>query len=81
MSKVKLFSNPTNSVRLTLNNADQRNVSFLDFIKESCPSLYGEKAVYHPTSYLFNGHLQTGFAAYYNKSPTTKEVVYERFYY
>ncbi|KAI8976072.1 Alpha/Beta hydrolase protein [Pilobolus umbonatus] len=77
MSQVKLFHHP-DTVPLTLVNEGNRTVLFSDYIAETCPSLVGPKAVYHPTTYLFNGHLQTGYAAYYNHAPTVNEVVYER---
>ncbi|KAG1501442.1 hypothetical protein G6F53_011079 [Rhizopus delemar] len=75
MSKVKLFYNPET---VHIQTKAKQSVSLIDYIKEKCPSLYGPKAVYHSTPYLFNGHLQTAYAAYYNYSPTVKEVTYER---
>ncbi|GAN07853.1 AB-hydrolase YheT [Mucor ambiguus] len=77
MSQVKLFHNP-NPVQINLKNAGNRSVSLTEYIAEFCPSLVGPKAVYNPTSYLFNGHLQTGYAAYYTHSPTVNAVHYER---
>ncbi|OBZ89130.1 hypothetical protein A0J61_02831 [Choanephora cucurbitarum] len=77
MSRVKLFHSE-DPIKLALPNADNRVVSLTDFIAESCPSLVGPEAVYHPTTYLFNGHLQTGYAAYYNYAPTVNAVHYER---
>lgn len=77
MSQVKLFHH-SDPVKIKLTNAANRVVSLTDYIAESCPSLVGPKAVYNPTTYLFNGHLQTGYAAYYNHAPTINEVVYER---
>ncbi|KAG2192102.1 hypothetical protein INT46_006989 [Mucor plumbeus] len=77
MSQVKLFHNP-NPIQICLTNAGNRTVSLTEYITEFCPSLVGPKAVYNPTSYLFNGHLQTGYAAYYTHSPTINAVQYER---
>ena len=77
MSQVKLFHN-ANPVQICLTNAGNRTVSLTEYIAEFCPSLVGPKAVYNPTSYLFNGHLQTGYAAYYTHSPTVNAVHYER---
>ncbi|KAI9256846.1 Alpha/Beta hydrolase protein [Helicostylum pulchrum] len=77
MSQVKLFHN-SDPVKIQLRNEGNRSVSLTDYVAEKCPSLVGPKAVYHPTSYLFNGHLQTGYAAYHNYSPTVHEVIYER---
>jgi hypothetical protein len=77
MSQVKLFHN-SNTVKIQLNNANNRTVSLSDYVAETCPSLVGPKAVYNPTTYLFNGHLQTGYAAYYNHAPTSNVVHYER---
>lgn len=77
MSAVKLFHND-NPTKICLSNDNNRLVSIVDYIKEKCPSLFGPKAFYRPTSYLFNGHLQTGYASYFNYAPTTNEVVYER---
>ncbi|RCI01911.1 hypothetical protein CU098_010711 [Rhizopus stolonifer] len=77
MSQVSLFYG-SDPVKLTLSNANNRVVSFPDYIAEKCPSLVGPKAIYHPTSYLFNGHLQTAYAAYYNYAPTVNAVQYER---
>ncbi len=78
MSQVKLFYNPET---VHIQTKANQSVPLIDYIKEKCPSLYGPKAVYHSTPYLFNGHLQTAYAAYYNYSPTVKEVTYERFIY
>lgn len=78
MCEVKLFHND-NPTKICLTNDSDRIVSITDYIKETCPSLYGPKAYYKPTSYLFNGHLQTGYAAYYNYAPTANDVVYERY--
>ncbi|KAI7905100.1 Alpha/Beta hydrolase protein [Cokeromyces recurvatus] len=77
MSKVKLFHN-SHPVDLYLPNAGNRKISLTDYITETCPSLVGPKAVYNPTPYLFNGHLQTGYAAFYNHAPTVNAVTYER---
>jgi uncharacterized protein len=74
MTKVKLFHH-SNPVKIKAGN---RDISLTDYIAESCPSLVGPNAVYYPTSYLFNGHLQTGYAAYYNYAPTINAVQYER---
>jgi hypothetical protein len=74
MSKVKLFHH-SDPVKI---KTGDRDISLTEYIAESCPSLVGPKAVYHPTSYLFNGHLQTGYAAYYNHVPTVNAVHYER---
>ncbi|KAI9486060.1 MAG: Alpha/Beta hydrolase protein [Benjaminiella poitrasii] len=77
MSQVKLFHN-SNPVEICLPNAGNRKIALTDYISETCPSLVGPKAVYNPTPYLFNGHLQTGYASYYNHSPTVNAVTYER---
>jgi hypothetical protein len=77
MSRVKLFHN-SDPVKIKLTNAGDRTVRITEYIAETCPSLVGPKAVYTPTSYLFNGHLQTGYAAYYNHAPTINAVHYER---
>ncbi|KAI8368470.1 Alpha/Beta hydrolase protein [Blakeslea trispora] len=77
MSRVKLFHSE-DPVKLTLPSANDRTVSLTELIAESCPSLVGPEAVYYPTPYLFNGHLQTAYAAYYNYAPTVNAVNYER---
>ncbi|KAG0278339.1 hypothetical protein BGZ95_004212, partial [Linnemannia exigua] len=35
----------------------------VEYIKKRCPSLYGPNAVYKPTFWLANGHLQTACSA------------------
>lgn len=77
MTQVKLFHN-SDPVKIQLKNDGNRSVSLTDYVAETCPSLVGPKAVYNPTTWLFNGHLQTGYAAYHNYSPTVHEVIYER---
>lgn len=77
MSKVELFYS-SESTNLRLANNGNHNVSLINYVKETCPSLAGPKAVYKPTPFLFNGHLQTAYAAYSNSAPTTKPVKYER---
>ncbi|KAI8098535.1 Alpha/Beta hydrolase protein [Halteromyces radiatus] len=56
------------------------SVSLLDFIQRNCPHLYGPEATYHPTPYLFNGHLQTAYAAYYKGTLSMDDIKYERDY-
>lgn len=48
--------------------------SLRSFVESRCPSLLGE---YHPAWWLFNGHLQTGYAAVGDFSQVDK-VVYDR---
>ncbi|KAI9209501.1 Alpha/Beta hydrolase protein [Polychytrium aggregatum] len=43
-----------------------RRMPLSEFVKKHCPGLYGPKAVYHPTLWLSNGHLQTIFTSFYN---------------
>lgn len=74
MSKVKLFHH-SDPVKIKVDN---RDIALTEYIAETCPSLIGPEAVYRPTSYLFNGHLQTGYAAYYNYAPTVNAVHYGR---
>ncbi|KAI8147451.1 Alpha/Beta hydrolase protein [Fennellomyces sp. T-0311] len=76
MSSVKLFHHPS-PVTIKLKQGG-KTVRLNDYIAEKCPSLVGPKAYFSPTPYLFNGHLQTGYAAYYNGSPTMNDVCYER---
>ncbi|OZJ05117.1 hypothetical protein BZG36_01388 [Bifiguratus adelaidae] len=52
----------------------------VEYIKEACPSLAGPKAAYHPTPYLFNGHLQTFYAAFFKGSRRLDQVQYTREY-
>lgn len=77
MSKVKLFHHPS-PVNITLKQAGNASVCITDYLAEKCPSLIGPKAYYTPTPYLFNGHLQTAYAAYYAGTPTMNDVCYER---
>ncbi|CAO3689207.1 unnamed protein product [Rhizopus stolonifer] len=74
MSRVKLFHR-TETVGIERGN---KTVSLVDYIKQTCPSLYGPGAIYHSTPYLLNGHLQTAYASYYNGAATVKDVTYER---
>ncbi|KAI9029738.1 Alpha/Beta hydrolase protein [Phycomyces nitens] len=76
MGPVKLFHS-SNPVTIALKR-EGRKVSLVDYITQKCPSLVGPNAVYHPTPYLFNGHLQTAYASYYNGSTSKQDVVYER---
>ncbi|KAF7721357.1 hypothetical protein EC973_004838 [Apophysomyces ossiformis] len=75
MSAVKIFhSDSPTSITL---RPDGTTTSLIDYIAKTCPSLIGPKAVYNPTPYLFNGHLQTGYASYFNGS-SLYEVKYTR---
>ncbi|KAI8096462.1 Alpha/Beta hydrolase protein [Halteromyces radiatus] len=65
----KLFCHDQ-SVEIT---SDKKGVPFAYYLLSNCPSL---DDTYSPTPYLFNGHLQTGYAAIFKrKSP---HVIYER---
>lgn len=77
MSSVKLFHHP-NPVSISLKQAGNTSIPLTEYIAQKCPSLVGPKAYYSPTPYLFNGHLQTGYAAYYNGAGTKNDVCYER---
>ncbi|KAG0171069.1 hypothetical protein DFQ28_010557 [Apophysomyces sp. BC1034] len=76
MTSVKLLHSDS-PVSITLRQ-DGSNHLLTDYIAERCPSLTGPEAVYSPTPYLFNGHLQTGYASYYNGSSSAHEVTYDR---
>lgn len=75
MSKVKLFHHAS-PVGIKLRNGS--SVCLADYIADKCPSIVGPQACYHHTPYLYNGHLQTAYAAYYNGTPTMNDVSYER---
>ncbi|KAI8384369.1 Alpha/Beta hydrolase protein [Radiomyces spectabilis] len=74
MAAVKLTHHP-NTVPLLVKG---QRVALADYITSTCPTIVGPKATFTPTSYLFNGHLQTGYAAYYNSSTTDNDIVYQR---
>ncbi|KAL0076752.1 Alpha/Beta hydrolase protein [Phycomyces blakesleeanus] len=76
MGPVKLFHN-SNPVTIALKREGTK-LSLVDFIAKKCPSIVGPNAVYHPTPYLFNGHLQTAYASYYNGTSSKQEIEYER---
>ncbi|ORX62721.1 AB-hydrolase YheT [Hesseltinella vesiculosa] len=54
--------------------------TLLDLIQEKCPHLHGPDARYKATSYLFNGHLQTGYASMYKGTPEMDLISYDRQY-
>ncbi|CAG8535134.1 10757_t:CDS:2 [Scutellospora calospora] len=67
---VKIHSN-TESVKINVRDKETkeiREIKLLDYVSEKCPSLVGKNAVYYPTLWLPNGHLQTAYAAYANFS-------------
>ncbi|KAI9276516.1 Alpha/Beta hydrolase protein [Sporodiniella umbellata] len=74
MSRVKLF-HKAETVNIKRGNT---LVPLIEYVKQTCPSLYGPEAVYHSTPYMKSGHLQTAYAAYYNGAATVKDVTYER---
>nr|CAG8436650.1 9338_t:CDS:2 [Entrophospora candida] len=43
-----------------------QSIKLYDYLKEKCPSLLGEEARYYPTFWIYNGHLQTAYAAFAN---------------
>ncbi|KAI8376086.1 Alpha/Beta hydrolase protein [Radiomyces spectabilis] len=78
MRNVRLFHHP-NPCRIPVkHNAESKSVSLLDYLAERCPSLVGHSAQFHPSPYLFNGHLQTMYAAMYKDTATADKIVYER---
>ncbi|OZJ02612.1 hypothetical protein BZG36_04285 [Bifiguratus adelaidae] len=54
------------------------SMSFVDCVKQKCPSLYGPKAIFRPTWWLFNGHLQTAYASFYNAISKDDPIPYAR---
>jgi hypothetical protein len=40
-----------------------KSEDMVEYIKRKCPSLFGPQAVYKPTPWLANGHLQTACSA------------------
>ncbi|KAL0082140.1 Alpha/Beta hydrolase protein [Phycomyces blakesleeanus] len=71
------FSHNSDPVKIPLNTSEKTSLPLDEFIAQTCPSLIGPQATYTPTPYLFNGHLQTGYSANYNKlDPHT--LFYER---
>ncbi|KAI8333037.1 Alpha/Beta hydrolase protein [Chlamydoabsidia padenii] len=77
MTNVKLFHH-NETVKIPLDKST--TVSFVDFIKQKCPHLYGPEANFRPTPYLFNGHLQTGYASMYKGTPSMDDILYQREY-
>lgn len=75
--KCQIVPSPQSRVHFT-KQAGNTSIPLTDYIAQKCPSLVGPKAYYSPTPYLFNGHLQTGYAAYYNGAGTKNDVCYER---
>ncbi|KAI8074177.1 Alpha/Beta hydrolase protein [Gongronella butleri] len=51
--------------------------SFLELI-QSCPHLGGKESLFEATKYLFNGHLQTAYAAFYKGTPSMDLIKYDR---
>ncbi|CAG8678366.1 2057_t:CDS:2, partial [Racocetra persica] len=64
-SPVKIYSNPE-TVKINVRGKETNEIKLLDYISEKCPSLIGKNAVYYPTLWLPNGHLQSAYAAYAN---------------
>ncbi|SAM03354.1 hypothetical protein [Absidia glauca] len=66
------------TVLVPLDNTNK--VPFADFIRQKCPHLYGPEATFRQTPYLFNGHLQTGYASIYKGTPSMDDILYQREY-
>ncbi|CAG8803530.1 15943_t:CDS:2, partial [Gigaspora margarita] len=67
-SPVKIYSNPE-TAKINVRDKATKEINetkLLDYISKKCPSLIGKNAVYYPTIWLSNGHLQTVYAAYAN---------------
>lgn len=80
ISPVKITHHP-DPVRILVKDRKTDRVtkkSLIEYLAETCPLLIGEKARYIPTPWLFNGHLQTVHASYFNKTETGYDVKYER---
>ncbi|KAI9300874.1 Alpha/Beta hydrolase protein [Cunninghamella echinulata] len=70
---VKLFHG-SNSIKVATDKAS--SIPLPEYILANCPSLDGSKTTYYPTPYLFNGHLQTGYASIYKEK--SQHFTYER---
>ncbi|CAO3596510.1 unnamed protein product [Absidia cylindrospora] len=77
MTKVQLIHHKE-TVKVPLNKTTF--VSLIEFIQQKCPHLHGPEASFYATPYLFNGHLQTGYAAYYKGTPSMDDILYQREY-
>lgn len=66
------------SVKIPLRYAKDITVPLNEYLVEACPSLFGKKANYTPTSYLRSGHLQTMYASLYDSAKGTNDITYER---
>ncbi|ORZ25429.1 Alpha/Beta hydrolase protein [Absidia repens] len=77
MTKVQLIHHQE-TVKVPLDATTQ--VSLLEFIQQKCPHLYGPEAFFQQTPYLFNGHLQTGYASIYKGTPSMDDITYQRKY-
>ncbi|CAO3577644.1 unnamed protein product [Absidia cylindrospora] len=77
MTKVQLIHHKE-TVKVPLDATAQ--VSLLEFIQQKCPHLYGPEAFFQQTPYLFNGHLQTGYASIYKGTTSMETIQYQRKY-
>ncbi|RUS21234.1 Alpha/Beta hydrolase protein [Endogone sp. FLAS-F59071] len=80
VSPVKLTHHP-NPVRILVKDRKtgrETRKSLIEYLAETCPSLIGENARYISTPWLFNGHLQTAYASYFNQTQTGYDIKYER---
>ncbi|KAI7870140.1 Alpha/Beta hydrolase protein [Spinellus fusiger] len=73
---VRIHYDPS-PIEILLKSSKARKIRFVDLLRKKCPSLIGPKAVFYPTPYLFNGHLQTGFSTLF-ASECISKVQYER---
>ena len=79
VERVRLYYSSETTLLRFISKEEDTQLALVDLIKLKCPRLAGfsESLFFHPTPYLFSGHLQTIWASVYSKYLQPK-VYYER---